>query len=144
MVAPREARAFTLPVWRKIKMTPSRGRLETSVRFDVPNVAAEKQGQGRIGETSMKFHALFAVLILIGLTLSPLRAEDAKPALVLTYLEVSPDTVAQSRILLKTYAGEAQRAAGTVEFETFQRIGQSNHFAIVESWADANAREAFI
>jgi quinol monooxygenase YgiN len=96
-----------------------------------------------MGETSMKLRALFAVLSLIGLTLSPLRAEDAKPALVLTYLELSPDAAVQSRDLLKTYAAAAQKAAGVVQFETFQRIGQRNHFAIVEAWADGNAREAF-
>jgi quinol monooxygenase YgiN len=91
----------------------------------------------------MKLRALFAALGLIGLTLSPLRADDAKPALVLTYLEVSPDAVAKTRDLLKAYAAAAQRAAGAVQFETFERIGQDNHFAIVESWADAKAREAF-
>jgi quinol monooxygenase YgiN len=97
-----------------------------------------------MGETSMKLRAWFAALGLIGLTLSPLRAEDTKPALVLTYLELSPDAAVQSRDLLKTYAAAAQKAAGVVQFETFQRIGQRNHFAIVETWADAAAREAFV
>lgn len=95
----------------------------------------------------MKLRALFAILSQTGLTLSPLMAQDlktdSKPALVLTYLEVAPDSVAQSRDLLKTYAAAAQKAAGALQFETFQRIGQSHHFAIVESWADARAREAF-
>jgi len=92
----------------------------------------------------MKARALFAILSLIGLTLSPLRAEDTGPALVLTYLEVSLDSIAQARGLLKSYAAAAQKAAGTVQFETFQRIGQSNHFAIVETWADTVARQAFV
>jgi quinol monooxygenase YgiN len=96
----------------------------------------------------MKLRALFAALGLIGLSLigsvlSPLRAEDTKPALVMTYLELSPEAAVQSRDLLKTYAAAAQKAAGVVQFETFQRIGQRNHFAIVETWTDSNAREAF-
>jgi quinol monooxygenase YgiN len=96
-----------------------------------------------MGETSMKARALFAILSLMGLSLSPLMAEDYKPAFVVTYLEVSPDSVAQSRGLLKTYAAAAQKAAGTVQFEAFQRIGQSNHFAIVQTWEDTKAQEAF-
>jgi quinol monooxygenase YgiN len=97
----------------------------------------------------MKLRAWFAALGLIGLSLigsalSPLRAEDTKPVLVLTYLELSPDAAVQSRELLKTYAAAAQKAAGVVQFETFQRIGQRNHFAIVETWTDSNAREAFV
>jgi quinol monooxygenase YgiN len=91
----------------------------------------------------MKARALLAILSLIGLTLSPVMAEDLKPALAVTYLEVSPDSGAQCRGLLKTYAAAAQKAAGSVQFETFQRIGQSNHFAIVETWADTKAQEAF-
>jgi quinol monooxygenase YgiN len=91
----------------------------------------------------MKARALLAILGLIRVALSPVMAEDVKPALLVTYLEVSPDSVAQSRGLLKTYAAAAQKAAGVVQFETFQRIGQSNHFAIVESWADTRAQEAF-
>jgi quinol monooxygenase YgiN len=91
----------------------------------------------------MRTRALLAILGLIGLTLSPVMAEDNKPALVVTYLEVSPDSVAQSRGLLKTYAAAAQKAEGAVQFEAFQRIGQNNHFAIVETWADAKAQEAF-
>ena len=65
----------------------------------------------------MKAHALLAISSLMGLTPSPLTAEDYKPAFVVTYLEVSPDSVDQSRSLLKTYAAAAQKAAGTVQFE---------------------------
>jgi quinol monooxygenase YgiN len=97
-----------------------------------------------MGETSMKLRTLFAALGLVSCTLSPLRAEDTKPALVLTYLELLPDGAVQSRDLLKTYTAAAQKAAGVIQFETFQRIGQRNHFAIVESWTDAAAREAFV
>src|SRR4030088_2930909 len=96
-----------------------------------------------MGETSMIARALLAISSLMGLTPSPLMAEDYKPAFVVTYLEVSPDSVDQSRSLLKTFAAAAQKAAGTVQFETFQRIGQSNHFAIVETWVDTKAQETF-
>ena len=91
----------------------------------------------------MKTRALLAILGLIGMALSPVMAEQVKPALVVTYLEVSPDSVAQSRGLLKTYAAAAQKAAGAVQFEAFQRIGRSNHFAIVETWVDSSAQQAF-
>jgi quinol monooxygenase YgiN len=84
-----------------------------------------------------------AISSLMGLTPSPLVAEDYKPAFVVTYLEVSPESVDQSRSLLKTYAAAAQNAAGAVQFETFQRIGQSNHFAIVETWEDTRTQQAF-
>jgi quinol monooxygenase YgiN len=91
----------------------------------------------------MKARALLAIGSLIGLTLSPVVAEDYKPAFVVSYLEVSPDSVDESGSLLKTYAAAAQQAAGTVQFETFQRIGQSNHFAIIETWVDSKAQETF-
>jgi quinol monooxygenase YgiN len=91
----------------------------------------------------MKARAICAILSLMSLTMSPLMAEDQQSAFVVTYLEVSPDAVAQSCSLLKSYAAAAQQAAGAVQVETFQRIGQDNHFAIVETWADTKAQESF-
>jgi quinol monooxygenase YgiN len=57
-----------------------------------------------------------------------------------TYIEVEPAQAAASRRLLARYR-DALKEKGTLEFAIFEQIGRPNHFAIVEQWPSAKARE---
>lgn len=57
-----------------------------------------------------------------------------------TYIEVEPAQADASRRLLARYQ-EALRDKGALEFAVFEQMGRPNHFAIVERWPSAKARE---
>ncbi len=58
----------------------------------------------------------------------------------ITYIEVEPARADASRRLLARYQ-EALKDKAAVEFAVFEQIGRPNHFAIVEQWPSAKARE---
>ena len=57
-----------------------------------------------------------------------------------TYIEVEPARADASRRLLARYQ-EALKDKAALEFAVFEQIGRPNHFAIVEQWPSAKARE---
>jgi quinol monooxygenase YgiN len=57
-----------------------------------------------------------------------------------TYIEVEPAQADASRRLLAHYR-DALKDKGALEFAVFEQIGRANHFAIVEQWPSAKARE---
>ncbi len=57
-----------------------------------------------------------------------------------TYIEVEPAQADASRRLLARYQ-EALKDKGALEFAVFEQMGRPNHFAIVEQWPSAKARE---
>jgi quinol monooxygenase YgiN len=57
-----------------------------------------------------------------------------------TYIEVEPAQADASRRLLARYQ-EALKDKGAIEFAVFEQMGRPNHFAIVERWPSAKARE---
>ncbi len=58
----------------------------------------------------------------------------------ITYIEVEPARADASRRLLARYQ-EALKDKAALEFAVFEQIGRPNHFAIVEQWPSAKARE---
>ena len=59
-----------------------------------------------------------------------------------TYIEVAPSTANQTAALLKEYVETSRGIEGNMHFQAFQRIGQPNHFSILETWRDAQTRDA--
>ncbi len=57
-----------------------------------------------------------------------------------TYIEVAPAQADASRRLLARYR-ETLKDKGASEFAVFEQMGRPNHFAIVEQWPSAKARE---
>ena len=57
-----------------------------------------------------------------------------------TYIEVAPAEAAAARRLLARYR-EAVGGKGAVSFAVLEQSGRPNHFAIVEQWPSAKARE---
>ena len=70
------------------------------------------------------------------------RADDASTAYIVTYIEVMPLAKDQARALARQLGAKSRKDDGNLRFEVLQRIGQSNHFAILEAWKDKDAQAA--
>jgi len=70
---------------------------------------------------------------------APATAPPESPYAV-TYIEVEPAQADASRRLLAHYR-DALKGGGALEFAVFEQIGRPNHFAVVEQWPSAKARE---
>ena len=82
-----------------------------------------------------------AVLTMVSLGVTEAaRAADA--AYIVTYIEVRPVAANETSGLLKQLAAASRKDAGNAGFEVLQRIGQTHHFAIVETWKDKEAQAA--
>jgi quinol monooxygenase YgiN len=81
-----------------------------------------------------------AALSLGTMTATP--AQESGPAYVVAYIEVAPSAVTEARGLLARLRDASRKEAGNLRFETLHRRERANHFAIVEAWQDARAREA--
>jgi quinol monooxygenase YgiN len=66
-----------------------------------------------------------------------------QPTYVVTYLEVAPKAVAETRGLITTHCTDARKAPGLLEIDALQRLGRANHFAILEKWQSAKARDDY-
>ena len=70
---------------------------------------------------------------------APAAAPPESPYAV-TYIEVEPARADASRRLLARYR-DALKDKDALEFAVFEQIGRAGHFAIVEQWPSAKARE---
>jgi quinol monooxygenase YgiN len=70
---------------------------------------------------------------------APAAAPPESPYAV-TYIEVEPAQADAARRLLAHYR-DALKDKGALEFAVFEQIGRPHHFAIVEQWPSAKARE---
>jgi quinol monooxygenase YgiN len=77
-------------------------------------------------------------------SLAPAAAPPESPYAI-TYIEVEPAQAGSARGLLVRYRDalkdDALKDKGALEFAVFEQIGRPNHFAIVEQWPTAKARE---
>jgi len=88
-------------------------------------------------------HSLRFLLGLAILALSfmqPVRAQDANVAYVVSYLEATPPATAKVLALVREFGKASRKDNGSLQFEVLQRIGQPNHFAILEVWKDKDAQ----
>lgn len=70
---------------------------------------------------------------------APAAAPPAAPYAI-TYIEVDPARIGAARQALARYR-DALKDKGALELAVFEQIGRPNHFAIVEQWPSAKARE---
>jgi quinol monooxygenase YgiN len=70
---------------------------------------------------------------------APAAAPPEAPYAV-TYIEVEPAQADPARRLLARHREELKEK-GALEFAVFEQLGRPNHFAIVERWPSARARE---
>lgn len=96
---------------------------------------------------------LFAVVATIAAA-GALRAADVKlvdgsqlsdkPFYIVTYVEADPAKAGKARDLIEAHSTASKKDAGNLRYEALQRIGQKNHFIILEAWADQDARNAHV
>jgi quinol monooxygenase YgiN len=65
-----------------------------------------------------------------------------KPYFIVSYVEVEPRSAAKAAALIKAQGAAGRKQAGNLRFEALQRVGQRNHFVLLEAWADPDARNA--
>jgi quinol monooxygenase YgiN len=83
----------------------------------------------------------FGILIALALSACGIaHAQDA--AYVVSYFETTPATQNEAVALARAFGEASRKEDGNLRFEVLQRIGQTNHFSIMEAWKDANARTA--
>ena len=87
--------------------------------------------------------------LVIGLALTalagdqPVRAQGAtEAAYVVSYVEVMSPSTTEATMALRQYRDASRQEAGNRRLEVLQQSGRPDHFAILETWADATALEA--
>ncbi len=63
-------------------------------------------------------------------------------AYVITYIEVTPAATEQTIDLLVAHGEASRHEDGNSLFHVLQRIGRPNHFALIETWENADAQAA--
>ena len=68
------------------------------------------------------------------------RAQDA--AYIVSYFETTPAAQNDAAALARAFGETSRKDAGNLRFDVLQRVGQLNHFSIVEAWSDPQAQSA--
>ena len=85
--------------------------------------------------------ALFAAALVIALVRTA-GAQDTETAFVVTYIEVSPSSVQQAMELIAAESVAGRGDDGNLLFEALQRIGQPNHFVLLETWTSLETQQS--
>lgn len=86
------------------------------------------------------FRFVIVSLLLALSSAQPIGAQEAKVVHFVTYIEAIPSKTEEALELLTAHAAGGRSAAGNLQFQALQRIGRPNHFALLETWSDAEAR----
>ena len=88
-------------------------------------------------------NAVAGLLALTAVNVSHAQNEPPPgPAYLVTYIEVAPAASGKALGLLRTVRSASRKADGVTRYEAFQRRERPNHFALIETWRDAAARDA--
>jgi quinol monooxygenase YgiN len=82
-----------------------------------------------------------AAVVVAGVVSAAAQAPD-QAVFAVTYIEVAPSGEAQAANLLKTLAAASRKEAGNLRYEILAQLDESSHFAVLEAWSEAKAREA--
>ena len=74
--------------------------------------------------------------------MQPVHAQDANVAYVVAYMEATTPATHKVFALVREFGKASRKDDGSLRFEVLQRIGQPNHFAILEAWKDKDAQAA--
>jgi quinol monooxygenase YgiN len=64
------------------------------------------------------------------------------PRYVVTYVEVKPNAAVEGEKLVREFRNTTRKEPGNLRAEALQRIGQINHFVLLEAWKDQAAADA--
>ena len=65
-----------------------------------------------------------------------------KPTFIVTYIEAAVGSEDKVSALIKAQTAASKKENGNTRFEGLQRMGQGNHFVILETWTGPEARAA--
>jgi quinol monooxygenase YgiN len=85
---------------------------------------------------------LFGLATLALSFMQPVQAQDADVAYIVAYMEATPPAAAKVLALVRDFGKASRKDDGSLRFEVLQRIGQPNHFAILEAWKNKDAQAA--
>src|SRR3954469_16157155 len=88
-------------------------------------------------------HRPFVRLLAIALLACAAQFAAAQDtAYIVSYFETKPATQDEAAALARQFGEAGRKEEGNLRFDVLQRIGQTNHFSIIEAWRDTNARNA--
>jgi quinol monooxygenase YgiN len=89
-------------------------------------------------------HSLELLLTLLALTFATtqvVNGQDQESVFAIAYIEIKPSSASLAEGLLRTYAAESRAEPGNLRFQILQRVGRSNHFAILDAWETLQAQD---
>ena len=96
-------------------------------------------------KTKLAAVLIAALAIFSAADSSPARAQDAQVATathIVSHIEVAPAASYAAVALLRKLREASLHEPGNASFVVLQRIGQPQHFLILESWRDAKEIDA--
>lgn len=90
----------------------------------------------------VSFRAAACVLGLALAMAGLAHAQMDDRAYVVSYIEVIPSRTSAAVDLMLHHATESRNDDGNALYQVLQRIGRPNHFAIIETWENADAQAA--
>ncbi len=93
---------------------------------------------------SKTFAVIFAVLSPLLLVVNSFAEEKVEPITIVSHVDIKPDAYMpqaeeSSGRLFRAETAATKQDPGLVSYVVLQEIGSTNHFTIVEIWADAKA-----
>jgi quinol monooxygenase YgiN len=89
--------------------------------------------------------SLRAAFCVVGLAVgysAVTHAQMDETSYVITYIEVTPSATTDAMDLLLSHAETSRHDNGNSLYQILQRIGRPNHFAILQTWGNADAQAA--
>lgn len=86
-----------------------------------------------------------ALLVLFGVTMSLTQqalGQDSTSFYVVTYFETMPADAPKAAEIARELATASRKEDGNQRFEVLQRVGQTDHFVILEAWRNKEAHAA--
>jgi quinol monooxygenase YgiN len=86
-----------------------------------------------------------AVLALATISIADTKLNDGtvlsdSPTWIVTYIEVAVDAADDAAALISAQSTASRKEKGSLYFEGLQRVGQDNHFVMLEAWTDPDDR----
>jgi quinol monooxygenase YgiN len=80
--------------------------------------------------------------LCIGIDVAPAQSAAGRALYAITHVDVAPPNRDAGTALIKTVAGPTRKASGNLAFDFLQQSARTNHFEVVEIWADQKAEDA--
>jgi quinol monooxygenase YgiN len=80
--------------------------------------------------------------LCIGIDVAPPQSSAGRALYAITHVDVAPPNRDAGTALIKSVAGPSRKESGNLAFDFLQQSARTNHFEVVEIWADQKAEDA--